>query len=73
MGHGPAGAWTVTFCGRRATPGLPTWLVGPCVLRVSFDLVAQDEVGAGVAGFGGGEVLAEFSDSRWWRIGLVGG
>lgn len=29
-----------------------------------FDLVAEDEAGAGVAGFGGGEVLAEFADCR---------
>jgi hypothetical protein len=28
-----------------------------------FDLVAQDEVGAGVAGLGGGEVLAQLRDS----------
>ena len=27
-----------------------------------FDLVAQDEISAGVAGFGGGEVLAELGD-----------
>ena len=28
----------------------------------SFDLVAQDEIGAGVAGLGGGEVLTEFGN-----------
>jgi hypothetical protein len=29
---------------------------------VVFDLVSQDEVGAGVAGVGGSQVLTEFSD-----------
>ena len=28
----------------------------------SFDLVAQDEIGAGVARLGGGEVLTQFRD-----------
>jgi hypothetical protein len=38
--------------------------------RVGFDLISQDDVGAGVAGVGGSQVLTEFSDGgggplRW--------
>jgi hypothetical protein len=32
---------------------------------VGFDLGSQDEVGAGVAGVGGSQVLTEFSDVIW--------
>ena len=31
---------------------------------VGFDFVAQEEVGAGVSGLGGGEVLAQLCDGR---------
>ena len=38
--------------------GVWTWSDISCAVSgVGFDLVAQDEIGAGVAGFGGGEVF----------------
>ena len=43
-------------------PGLRTWRHFSCGSGVVFDLVSQDEVGAGVAGVGGSQVLTEFSD-----------
>ena len=43
-------------------PGLRTWRHFSCGSEGGFDLVAQDEVGSGVTGFRGGQVLTEFSD-----------
>src|ERR1035437_1911660 len=40
-----------------------TWSLNPFAgSGVGFDLVAQDEVGAGVTGFRGGQVLAQLRD-----------
>src|ERR1035438_3293371 len=71
---------------RRETP-LSVWHYGPTLLAPGllmgakvragrgkdFDLVAQDEVGAGVAGLGGGEVFTQLCDgsgcaARWQRV-----
>ena len=42
--------------------GLPTWRESPCGSGAGFDLVAQDEVGSGVTGLRGGQVLAQLRD-----------
>ena len=42
--------------------GLLTWSHNLCGSGPGFDLVAQDEVGAGVAGVGRGEVFTQLGD-----------
>src|ERR1035437_4695454 len=78
----PFRATTGTGCASRRATSLSTPRLGCCsqgsghgvIFRVGsgvvFDLVSQDEVGAGVAGVGGSQVLTEFSDGgggplRW--------
>jgi hypothetical protein len=52
--------------------GLPTWCESPCGSGKGFDLVAQDEVGAGLAGLGGGEVFTQLCDRSGGAAGRQG-
>src|SRR5674476_1263964 len=51
------------------TPGLPTWCESPCGVRDGFDLVAQDEVGAGEMSLGGDEVFTQLCDGSGGAAG----
>ena len=51
------------------SPGLWTYEIFRGWSGAVFDLVAQDEVASGVAGLGGGQVLAQFSDRGGSALG----